>query len=143
MTEMPEMFDRLTDQVGEWAETHPGPPGEFELTSDRELTGTDSEGLVTVTMKDFKVDSIAFDSYWFDQQHPSAATLARATAEAVNAVMQQYLREEILESQSHALPMGELYAGLKEFSADFSVAYEKALSRLQTHGSTPAPEQTR
>lgn len=128
--EMPDMFDRLTSQVGEWAEKNPSPPQEFELSSDRELTGTDPDGLVTVTMKDFKVDRISFDSYWFDSQSPSAETLARHTAAAVNAVMNQYLREEILEVQEHALPMNEVYAGLKELSADFRVAYTRAAARL-------------
>ena len=46
----PDMFDKLTSQVGEWARNNPGPPAEFELSSDRELTGTDPDGLVTVTM---------------------------------------------------------------------------------------------
>lgn len=128
--EMPDMFDRLTTQVGEWARNNPGPPAEFELSSDRELTGTDPDGLVTVTMKDFKVDRISFDSYWFDSQSPSAETVARHTAAAVNAVMNQYLREEILDVQDHALPMSEVYAGLKELSADFRAAYTKAAERL-------------
>lgn len=130
MTEMPDMFDRLTQQVGQWASKHPDPPAEFELSSERELTGSDSAGLVTVTMKDFKVAGISFDSYWYDQQEPTAHDVARATAEAVNNVMLQYLREEILEAQSHALPMAEVYSGLRELSADFTVAYQKAMSRL-------------
>lgn len=130
MPEMPQMFDRLTSQVGEWAQKNPGPPEEFELSSGRELTGSDPDGLVTVTMKDFKVDRISFDSYWFNTQAPSAETLARHTAAAVNAVMTQYLREEILDVQAHAVPMDEVYAGLKELSADFRAAYTRAASRL-------------
>ncbi|MGA4508506.1 hypothetical protein ACQB6R_09555 [Propionibacteriaceae bacterium G1746] len=128
--EMPEMFDRLTAQVGEWAARSPEPPQEFELSSERELTGTDPDGLVTVTMKDFKVEQISLDGYWFDQTKPSARAVEAATVEAVNDVLGRYLRDEILEAQSHALPMDEVYAGLKELSADFNVAYANALSRL-------------
>ncbi|MGA4669649.1 hypothetical protein ACPCG0_07640 [Propionibacteriaceae bacterium Y1923] len=130
--EMPEMFDRLTAQVGDWAARHPGPPEEFELSSTRELTATDPEGLVSVTMKDFKVERIEFDSYWYEQSdpRPRAKVVAAATAAAVNAVLTQYLREEILEAQSHALPMSEVYEGLKTLSADFEDAFTRAMARI-------------
>ena len=49
--QMPDVFDRLTEQVGRWAiSSHPS----SVLSSDR-TTCTDPAGRVQVTMKDFAI----------------------------------------------------------------------------------------
>ena len=127
---MPDMFDRLTDQVGEWAQRQPG-VGDYALKSDRELTDTDDAGWVTVTMKDFKLASISYDDYLWQSETPNPKAISKATVEAVNKVLGRYLEEEILAAQNAALPMAEVHEGLQQLSTDFSVAYEKAMSRLR------------
>src|SRR5674476_811666 len=75
--EMPDMFDKLTAQVEQWAEIYPEPP-EFELASDRELTRTDAAHRVEVTMKDFKVASVHIDDTWYTEWLPSLLQIEQA-----------------------------------------------------------------
>lgn len=122
---MPEMFQRLADKTGEWAQANPGVVTDYELHSDRELTGTDESGRVTVTMRDFKIVSISYDQNWFHDFDRQADNVAKATVEAVNAVWEAYWQAEAEDAANSAIPMAEVHAGLRELSADFAAAYDK------------------
>jgi len=129
---MPDLFEKLTTHMGRLSEELPE-EADWSLTSERELTDTDDSGLVTVTMKDFKVDSISFDHYLMSTQDPDPVDLAAATTEAVNKVLARYLEEEILDAKSHAVPMRELHEGLQQFSTEFAQAYERSLDRVRSN----------
>ena len=83
---MPEMFDRLTDQVGQWSLLQPG-TGDYILSSDRELTDSDDTGLITVTMKDFEVASVHVDEFLWDSPDLTPESLGAATTQAINKVL--------------------------------------------------------
>lgn len=130
--EMPDMFDKLTTQVERWAEQHPEPP-ELEPASERELTRTDAEHRVEVTMKDWKVASVHIDDTWFAEWLPSLLQIEQAVRDSVNAALSDYWTEELLDAKDHHTPMGEIAAGLKELSAEFRSAYASAVARLEAH----------
>jgi len=110
-TEMPDMFDKLTAQVEQWAEKYPEPP-EFELASDRELTRTDADRRVEV---------------------PSLLQIEKAVRDAVNAALGDYWAQELQDAKDHQTPMGEIAAGLQELSVEFRGAYANAVARLEAH----------
>ncbi len=130
---MPDLFDQLAATTQAWADKAPD-PYEFALTSKRVVTDSDSRGLVTVTMDDFKVASISVDPVWASEPHRTMTELTEPIVEAVNTVLKAYLVGEFSEAKNGALPMNEISDKLKELSADFTVAYEKSLSRLQERG---------
>jgi hypothetical protein len=131
-TEMPDMFDKLTAQAQRWAEQYPEPP-EFELASDRELTRTDTERRVEVTMKDFKVASVHIDDTWFSEWLPSLLQIEQALRDAVNAALGDYWNQELEDAKAHRTPMGEIASGLQELSVEFRGAYANAVARLEAH----------
>lgn len=54
--EMPDVFDRLQERVEQWSATLPDtPPGQWVLSSDRELSGSDPQERVMVTIRNFEV----------------------------------------------------------------------------------------
>ena len=130
--EMPDMFDRLTAQVEQWAEMYQEPP-EFELASDRELTRTDAERRVEVTMKNFKVASVHIDDTWYTEWLPSLLQIEQAVRDAVNAALSDYWAKELQDAKDHQTPMGEIAAGLQELSVEFRGVYENAVARLDAH----------
>lgn len=130
-SDMPDMFDRLTAKVGEWKDAPP--PDDFEMSSDRELSESDDGERVTVTMKNFEITQIEYSTYWFRGTQPTETEVAEATMQAVNKVMKRYWEEEMADAASHAIPMGEIYEGLKELSGDFRGAYERAMERLERY----------
>jgi hypothetical protein len=130
--EMPDMFDRLTEQVDRWANEYPEPP-DFELSSDRELTCTDPAGRVQVTMKDFAVASIHIDDTWHAGSLPSLMEIEQAVRAAVNATLSVYWSAELDDAKAHRTPMGEIAAGLEKLSVEFRGAYANAVARLESH----------
>lgn len=130
--EMPDVFDRLTEQAQRWAEEFPEPP-DFELASDRELSCTDRDEHVEVTMRDFRIGSVRIDETWYAEWLPSLVQIELAVAEAVNAALVAYWNAELADAKAHRTPMGEIAAGLEQLSADFRGAYEKAVARLEAH----------
>jgi hypothetical protein len=130
--EMPDMFDKLTAQVEQWAELYPEPPG-FELASDRELTGTDADRRVEVTMKDWHVASVHIDDTWFAEWLPSLLQIEQAVRDAVNAALGDYWAQELRDAKDHQTPMGEIAAGLQDLSVEFRGAYANAVARLEAH----------
>lgn len=130
--DLPEMYDRLTAKAQEWARANPNPP-DFELSSSRTLSANDANGRVEVTMANFEIASIRVDDYWFNMSEPDLPTLEQAIREAVNVALKTYLTEEFEEAAEHAIPMGDLAAGLRELSVDFRAAYENAVARLDRH----------
>jgi hypothetical protein len=130
--EMPDMFDKLTAQAGQWAELYPEPP-EFELSSDRELTRTDAERRVEVTMKDWHVASVHIDDTWYTEWLPSLLQIEQAVRDAVNAALGDYWAHELRDAKDHQTPMGEIAAGLQELSVEFRGAYANAVARLEAH----------
>lgn len=131
-TEMPDMFDRLTEQAERWAKEFPDVP-EFELSSDREVSGTDPQQHVEVTMQDFKVASIHIDDTWFADSLPSLMQIEQAVKAAVNTVLADYWAQELQAAKDHHTPMGEIAAGLQELSVGFRAAFENAVARLEAH----------
>ena len=131
-TEMPDMFDKLTAQAQRWAEQYPQPP-DFELASSRELTRTDTDRRVEVTMKDWRVASVHIDDTWFSEWLPSLLQIEQAVRDAVNAVLGEYWNQELEEAKAHRTAMGEIASGLEELSVEFRGAYEKAVARLDAH----------
>lgn len=131
-TEMPDMFDRLAEEAGRWANQYPEVP-EFEPSSDREVSGTDPAGHVEVTMQDFKVASIHIDDAWFSESLPSLMQIEQAVKAAVNGVLGEYWNQELQEAKDHHTPMGEIAAGLQELSVGFRAAFENAVARLEAH----------
>ena len=129
-TEMPDMFDRLTAQVEQWAELYPEPP-EFELASDRELTRADRR--VEVTMNDFRVASVHIDDTWYAEWLPSLLQIEQAVRDAVNVALGDYWAEELQDAKDHQTPMVEIAAGLQELSVEFRGAYANAVARLEAH----------
>jgi hypothetical protein len=130
--EMPDMFDRLTEQVQRWAEEYPEPPA-FVLTSDKELSGTDPAGHVEVTMRDFAVASVHIDDAWFADYLPSLMQIEQAVKAATNTVLADYWAQELQDAKDHRTPMGEIAAGLEELSVGFRAAFENAVARLDAH----------
>jgi hypothetical protein len=130
--ELPDMFDKLTTQVGEWAEQYPDPP-DFDLGSDRELTTTDAERRVEVTMKDFRVASVHIDDTWYSEWLPSLLQIEQAVRDAVNTALSAYWNQELEDAKAHRIPMGEIAAGLQELSVEFRGAYANAVARLEAH----------
>ena len=100
-TEMPDMFDRLTEQAERWAKEFPDVP-EFELSSDREVSGTDPQQHVEVTMQDFKVASIHIDDTWFADSLPSLMQIEQAVKAAVNTVLADYWAQELQAAKDTA-----------------------------------------
>ena len=131
-TEMPDMFDKLTAQAQRWAEHYPQPP-DFELASSREISRTDTERRVEVTMKDWRVASVHIDDTWFSEWLPSLLQIEQAVRDAVNAVLGEYWNQELEEAKAHRTAMGEIASGLEELSVEFRGAYEKAVARLDAH----------
>lgn len=130
--EMQTVLESFTRRVGELAERQPEPLSfALELHSERELSGTDPDGFVTVTMKDFKVDSIVVNERWLENDHPSPAVVTRATIAAVNAVLQDYLVAEMTELRNQKVSLPEMYEVLQTFTTDFSAASSKAWARLE------------
>lgn len=130
--QMPDVFDRLTEQVGRWANDYPEPP-EFELSSDRELTCTDPAGRVQVTMKDFAIASIHVDDAWYAESLPSLMEIEQAVKAAVNVTLTAYWTAELDDAKAHRTPMGEIAAGLEKLSVEFRGAYANAVARLESH----------
>ena len=130
--EIPDMFDRLTEQVDRWAKEYPEPP-EFELSSDRELTCTDPAGRVQVTMKDFAIASIHIDDTWHAASLPSLMQIEQAVKLAVNVVLSEYWNAELDDAKAHRMPMGEIAAGLEKLSVEFRGAFANAVARLESH----------
>ncbi len=130
--EMPDMFDRLAEEAERWANQFPEVP-EFDLSSDREVSGTDPAGHVEVTMQDFKVASIHIDDAWFSESMPSLMQIEQAVKAAVNGVLGEYWAQELQEAKDHHTPMGEIAAGLQELSIGFRAAFENAVARLEAH----------
>ena len=130
--EMPDMFDKLTAQTQRWAELRPDPP-DFELASERELTRSDAERRVDVTMKDWRVGTVHIDDTWYTEWLPSLLQIEQAVRDAVNAALVDYWAEELQDAKDHRRPMGEIAAGLKELSVEFRGAYAKAVARLEAH----------
>ena len=130
--EMPDMFDRLTEQVDRWAKEYPEPP-EFELSSDRELTCTDPAGRAQVTMKDFAIASIHIDDTWHAEMLPSLMEIEQAVKAAVNVTLSEYWTAELDDAKAHRTPMGQIAAGLEKLSVEFRGAYANAVARLESH----------
>jgi hypothetical protein len=131
-TEMPDMFDKLTAQVEQWAEQYPEPP-EVELSSDRELTRSDADRRVEVTMKDWRVGSVHIDHTWYTEWLPSLLQIEQAVRDAVNEALGDYWAKELQDAKDHWTPMGEIAAGLQELSVEFRGAYAHAVARLESH----------
>ncbi len=131
-TEMPDMFDKLTRQVERWAEHCPEPP-EFEPASERELTGSDDDRRVEVTMKDWHVASVHIDDTWYTEWLPSLLQIEQAVRDAVNVVLAEYWSQELQNAKDHHTPLGEIVAGLQELSVEFRGAYANAVARLEAH----------
>jgi hypothetical protein len=131
-TEMPDVFDALTEKAQSWAREFPEPP-EFELASDRELTCTDPAGRVQVTMKDFAVASIHIDDTWHAESMPGLMEVEQAVKAAVNVTLSEYWTAELADAKAHHTPMGEIAAGLEKLSVEFRGAYENAVARLEPH----------
>lgn len=131
-TEMPDMFDKPTRQVEQWAQDYPEPP-EFEVASDRELTRTDAEGRVEITMKDWRVASVHIDDTWYTEWLPSLLQIEQAVRDAVNVALGDYWAHELQDAKDHRTPMGEIAAGLQELSVEFRGAYANAVARLEAH----------
>ena len=130
--EMPDMFDQLTAQAETWAERYPEPP-DFELSSERELTRTDTERRVEVTMKDWRVASVHIDDTWYTEWLPSLLQIEQAVRDAVNAALGDYWTKELQDAKDHHTPMGEIAAGLQALSVEFRGAYANAVARLEAH----------
>lgn len=130
--EMPDMFDRLTEQVQKWAKDYPD-PSDFSLSSDRELTCTGPDGRVEVTVKDFQVASIHIDDTWYAESLPSLLEIEQAVRAAVNVGLTQYWDEELADAKDHRTPMGEIASGLETLSVEFRGAYANAVRRLEAH----------
>lgn len=131
--EMPEMFDRLSAQIQEWAREYPEPP-EFELSSERDLTCTGLDGRVEVTMKDFKVASIHVDDTWYAESLPSLLEIEASVRDAVNVTLKEYWAAELAEAKEHQVPMGVIASGVQQLAVDFRGAYANAVARLEAHG---------
>ena len=132
--EMPDVFDRLQERVEQWSATLPDtPPGQWVLSSDRELSGSDPQERVMVTIRNFEVASIRVDPVWYGSSFPSLEELEDRIRQAVNMVWAQYWAEEVAAAQEAYTPMGEIAAGLQELSVVFRGAYEKAVQRLDRH----------
>lgn len=128
---MPQVFDRLTALSGELAD-HPQPPS-WELSSERELTRTDAEDRVTVTVKDFRISGLRIDHVWYHDADQDE--VEERVKDAVNVAMTQYLTEELAEASDLAQEMGagdrrSIHARLLELSADFHAAYSRQLDAL-------------
>ena len=124
---MPEVFGRLTDLTGQMA-AHAEDNGidttaPLELSSDRVLEGTDPENRATVTMADFKVQSIRFDPFWLETADREA--VEDTVTAAVNVVLSRYLAEEIEEMSRFQTGIPELHARLLELSADMTAAFKR------------------
>lgn len=130
--EMPDMFDKLTARAEHWATSYPEPP-EFELTSERELTRSDAERRVEVTMKDWQVASVHIDDTWYTEWLPSLLQIEQAVRAAVNAALHEYWSQELEHAKDHHTPLGEIAAGLQELSVEFRDAYANAVARLEAH----------
>ena len=130
--EMPDMFDKLTAQAEQWAESLPEPP-ELDLTSERELTCSDAERRVEVTMKDWQVKSVHIDDTWYTEWLPSLLQIEQAVRDAVNTALRDYWSQELQDAKDHHTPMGEIAAGLQKLSVEFRGAYANAVARLEAH----------
>ena len=130
---MPDLFGRLTDQVLKWAESDAKPFDwtAYELSSSRTLSGTDSQDRVTVVMDDFKVASIRVDQLWATEPHRTVEEIEERVVEAVNTVLRQYLLEEFHAASQASMPAPDLYEKLRELSADFGAAYERAMESIE------------
>lgn len=131
MADMPEVFDRLAAQAETWV-SQPEPPA-FELSSDRVLVGADERDRVEVTVKDFKVASIHVDDYWYAAAQPSLHEIEAVIRDAVNRTLQAYWDAELADAVERGIPMGEYAAGVRQLAADFRVAYERAMERMERH----------
>jgi hypothetical protein len=130
--EMPDMFDKLMAQAEQWAEAYSESP-EFEPASERELTRSDVEGRVEVTMKDWQVKAVHIDDTWYTEWLPSLLQIELAVRDAVNAALGEYWSQELQDAKDHHTPMGEIAAGIQELSVEFRGAYAKAIARLEAH----------
>ena len=130
--EMPDMFDKLTAQAQQWAESCPEPPA-FELASERELTRSDAERRVEVTMRDWHVKSVHIDDTWYTEWLPSLLQIEQAVRDAMNAALGDYWAQELQDAKDHQTPMGEIAAGLQALSVEFRGAYANAVARLEGH----------
>lgn len=123
---MSALFDRLTSMTGEMAENPPEP--DWELHSERELTCTDTQELVTVVMKDFAVDSLRIDHLWYEK-----AELEQVEArvrEAVNVGFAEYLKAELLEATEVNPNMKAVHAEMLELSADFNASFTRQMEQI-------------
>ena len=131
---MPELFAQPTDQTKQWAEEGVAPFDyeAYELSSSRRLSGTDSQDRVTVVMDDFKIASIRVDHMWASQPERTIDQIEERIVEAVNTVLHRYLVEEFQAASQVSMPMRDLHEKLREFSADFAAAYQRAMGTIDT-----------
>lgn len=123
---VPEVFDRLVELSARMVDANPAPPS-WELASEREMTGTDAEERVIVSIADYKVASLRIDHQWFPN-----ATLEEVEAhvrDAVNATLAAYLDAEFTEAADTHYGIQGVHDGLRQLSADLNAAFGRHIDQ--------------
>lgn len=124
---IPEVIDRLVTYSGQLAAENPDPPV-WELTSDREVTGSDPEQRVEVTIGDYAVRSVRIDPDFL--MAGDLSDLEDAIAVAATTALKQFLKEEMEEAAAGSSPMGEVHAQLVNISRDVTAAFDRHMDIL-------------
>ncbi|GAB3624301.1 hypothetical protein GCM10027418_23850 [Mariniluteicoccus endophyticus] len=125
---MPDLYDQLVERTAAWADANPTRPELFELSSERELSGSDPDERVHVTIRDYRVSSIRIELAW--AQVATLEQIETTVTEAVNTVLGGYLKAELEEARAAAGDMNDVHRELLGFSGEFHAAFGRAMDNL-------------